>query len=461
MNEATWLPGIVVLAAGLLFGLSLAFRLRGQGGKKTSQETDSPDTRLKIRDLEARRDDLYRRIRAADEDKLGAEEVATLEETAAHTLRELDLLSAQLPETAGRKKPKGKATSEPTTAAAPEEAKRPTPAGEKTTRNPLLIGFAFGAAMVAVVALLVYWAVEDAQPTAPMTSAQSGMGTNQPQQGEIEIPPEVAAQIEALQGRLVEEPGDLLARKQLALTYVASGQFVEAFSQASQVLQQSPEDPDGLLVHGIVRLTMGQASQAVTLLDQVLAQIPDHRQALIYRGLALYQTGKVEQALDTWDMGLQMAGGSDPEFEELIRMAQSGSSQPAGMPPVNQPPAQPVQEPPSSTEPVALEPNPEGYSLSIDLAPGTQVPPQATLFVFLRPAAGGPPVAARRISTPRFPMVLTLGIDDSMMGSELPDTGNLVARLDGDGNVASAHAGDLETQAQASKGQVSRLTLGQ
>ena len=104
MNEASWLPGIVVLAAGLLIGLSLAFKLRGQRSKQTQRASDSSDLRLQIRDLEARKDDLYRRIRAADEDKLGADEVAALEDAAAHTLRELDRLSEQLPGEAKRTK---------------------------------------------------------------------------------------------------------------------------------------------------------------------------------------------------------------------------------------------------------------------------------------------------------------------------------------------------------------------
>ena len=330
-------------------------------------------------------------------------------------------------------------------APAPETAK---------TRNPVLVGFAFGAAMVAVVALLVYWAVEDAQPTAPMgpQPTQAGASLEPPHEGPQEVPPELAAQIADLQNRLVTDPGDWTARKQLALSYVASGQYFEAFSQASQVLQQSPEDPDGLLVHGIVRLTMGQADQAVGLLDQVLAQYPDHRQALIYRGLALYQTGKVEQAIDTWDMGLQMLGGSDPELEELIDMARSGASQPAGMVPASPPPAE---------MPTSQEPDPNGYSLTLELAPGARVAPQATLFVFLLTEAGSPPVAARRISEPRFPLAISLGTDDSMMGAELPDSGTLVARLDTDGNVATNQAGDLSAEIYVSKGQLSSLILGQ
>lgn len=58
-------------------------------------------------------------------------------------------------------------------------------------------------------------------------------------------------------------------------------------------------------------------------------------------------------------------------------------------------------------------------------------------------------------------MLVTLGIDDSMMGAELPDSGVLVARLDADGNVATADAADLAVEVLATKGQQVSLTLGQ
>ncbi len=452
MNESIWLPGLVVLATGLFLGGILAIKMRGQGGQKNQKKAaaaDSPDLLLKLRDLEARRDDLYRRIRAADEDKLSDEEIQALEDAAALTLRDIDLIQGEVPQKSRQ------AASRRVDVATDGESAPPQTEAKPRTRNPLLVGFAFGAAMVAVVALLVYWAVEDAQPgprMGPQATPTEAAG-EPPHEGQIEVPPEVTAQLADLQNRLVADPGDLLARKQLALTYVAAGQFFEAFNQASQVLQQAPEDPDGLLVHGIVRLTMGQAEQAVGILDQVLAQHPDHRQALIYRGLALYQSGEVGQALDTWDMGLQMAGGSDSEFEELIQMAQSGASQPAGM----ASPAPPNSA--SASRPAQPPVDPNGYPMTIELAAGTSVAPQSTLFVFLRPEGSGPPVAARRITGPRFPVQISLGADDSMMGAELPVTGRLIAKVDTDGDIATTDPADLVAEVDASLGQPVRLTL--
>ena len=82
------------------------------------------------------------------------------------------------------------------------------------------------------------------------------------------------------------------------------------------------------------------------------------------------------------------------------------------------------------------------------------------LFVFLRPGESGPPVAVKRIPSPRFPLRLTLGADDAMMaGAELPAQGNLVARLSATGNVQRS-PDDLEAGSPASLGQPVRLVLG-
>jgi tetratricopeptide (TPR) repeat protein len=181
--------------------------------------------------------------------------------------------------------------------------------------------------MVGIVALLVYFAVRDAKPAAQQPMAQAPPGASEdPHSGQMAaLPPALAAQVAELQTRIVDDPEDWAAKKQLSLILLSAGQFFEAFSLAGEVLQRLPDDPDALLVHGIVRVSMGQFEVGKDLLDRVLAAYPDHQQALLYRGLALYQLGEVEQAVDTWQIGLEIAGGSDPDFEELLRMAESGA----------------------------------------------------------------------------------------------------------------------------------------
>jgi len=66
------------------------------------------------------------------------------------------------------------------------------------------------------------------------------------------------------------------------------------------------------------------------------------------------------------------------------------------------------------------------------------------LFIIARSSQGGPPLAVKRIASPRFPMEFTLGPDD-MMSAGMPFQGPLAVtvRLDGDGNAMSRTPGDL------------------
>ncbi|MGB6854774.1 MAG: tetratricopeptide repeat protein [Thermoanaerobaculia bacterium] len=440
MSGSIWVPGLLVLAVGLAGGLWAAFQLRRQG--KASNATGDGDVRLKIADLENRKDELYQRLKRAEEEKADPGDRRELELAAARTLRELDKLRRRMP-------------TQPPAKPAPTPLATPTTAS-LGTRHPLLVGFAFGAALVLLVTTLIYLALRDAKPDAlPAAQAPAAQGTpsEPPHQATAPVPPELAQRIAELEGHLATSPEDIMARKEAAIIHLAAGQLVEAFEHAGVLLQQNPDDPDGLYVHGVVRLSMGQYAVSVDLLDRLLAQYPDHPDALMYRGLALHQLGQPDQAMDSWELGLEMAGGSHPQIEELIVMAEQGRLQAPATP---QPAA--ATAPPSQTTP-APQTAADSYGMRLEL--GAPASPGATLFVFLRTGEAGPPVAAKRISQPTFPLDLTLGFADSMMGAELPESGILVARLDGDGDVSTTGPGDLQAQSAAEMGSTTRLVLGQ
>jgi cytochrome c-type biogenesis protein CcmH len=72
-------------------------------------------------------------------------------------------------------------------------------------------------------------------------------------------------------------------------------------------------------------------------------------------------------------------------------------------------------------------------------------PSGAVLFLIARTAAGGPPLAVKRIEAPRFPLDFEIGPDDRMIKS-MPFAGSVLitARLDTDGNATSRTPGDLQ-----------------
>ena len=78
-----------------------------------------------------------------------------------------------------------------------------------------------------------------------------------------------------------------------------------------------------------------------------------------------------------------------------------------------------------------------------------RVPRGAVLFLVARASASGPPVAAKRISAPEFPLAFELGPEDRM-AHDMPYEGpfQLTARVDADGDAATRTAGDLRGVAE-------------
>ncbi len=475
----TWLPGLAVLAVGLVAGLLMARRL--QGGKRAAGK----ELELRIADLEARRDDLYRRLREIDEGDGPEEDRTPLERAAARTLRELDRLQGELvrrhPKLARKQKRAGKV------AAGVEAPAAPAAVAARSQARLFITGFAYGAGLLILVGALIYWAVRDAQPrpddAGPM-AAPPASDTPHPEAGDL--PPEIADRVAAIASRLESAPDDLDARKDLGYTYLGAGRFVEAFRQGEEILARRPEDPDGLYLTAIVRLTMGQWQDADQLLARALATDPEHVDSLTATGIIRLQLGDYEQAIAIWKRGLAAVGGANPMIERLIRLAEEGrppeeilglDAAAASEPPVErqptaeeilgldparaaEPPPAPAPATPAAANPApAAAPAADVITIRLELAPGATATPGSILFVMLRGAAGGPPVAVKRIGDPRFPMTLTLGQDDSMMGAPVPETGTVTARLDVDGSASTRGDGDLEASAEAGLGEAITLRL--
>jgi hypothetical protein len=86
--------------------------------------------------------------------------------------------------------------------------------------------------------------------------------------------------------------------------------------------------------------------------------------------------------------------------------------------------------------------------ISVAEALAGRVPQGAVLYLMVRRGQGGPPMAAKRIDQPEFPLRFEIGPEDRMIPS-IPFAGplQLSARLDGDGDAASRSPGDLQGRA--------------
>lgn len=299
MSGNVWIAPLVVLVLGTLAGLRIAMVLRRRA--RDAEARAAADLDLEITDLEARRDDLYQRLRQADTDGIDDHDRSALELAAARALRDLDQARSRMP------------TESATSADDRSEPPRRARSG--------LAGFAYGFGAASLIGLLVYWVVRDAQPGergAPMPR-----GAEAAPRPDNALPPMVAAQVQALEEKLAADPSDVASRRELAVTLLAAQQYVPAFQHAAELLGALPDDPDGLFVQGVVHLAMGRNDTAIGQLDRVLQQHPEHTYAWLYKGIGLFQQGGKDDAIAAWEEGLRKAGGRHPDLEGLIAQARN------------------------------------------------------------------------------------------------------------------------------------------
>jgi tetratricopeptide (TPR) repeat protein len=464
---SSFIPGLIVLAIGLLAGFVLAARLRhgrkGAAPAMVRASTDGGDPRdleLEREDLEERRAQIYARLRDRDGEDLSEAERRDFEVQAARTLRRLEEIDAR----AGARRRDAPIEARPErAAAAPARGAR---AG--------MVGFAYGALFAALIAALFYWVARDATPRAPEPAAppMAAAGDGDIHSRLDQLSPPARERVNALLARLDQQPDDLDARKALTEAFVKEGLFFEAFEQSERILAQSPNDVDGLYFQGLIRLTMGQDQAAIELLDRAIAAEPGFVSARLVRGLSKLRLDQRDAAIADWRAGLEAAGGRHEGLERLLQMAESGASA-----------EEILGSPPHQDEPSAAggdgavaagggtggggaggtTASGEVYRVRLELAPGRSVPPGATLFVNLRIVAGaGPPSAVKRIDAPSLPLEITLGANDAMPGLQgrpLPASGTVSARLDGDGNASTREPGYPSAQAEASLGAPVTLVL--
>lgn len=119
---------------------------------------------------------------------------------------------------------------------------------------------------------------------------------------------------------------------------------------------------------------------------------------------------------------------------------------PPGPPPLSQQLGESPSTGSEAPRPVSDRGVPPGLSGEITLDPqfAGKVGENAVLFVFARPATGGPPVAARRFPQPSFPLKFFLGQESVMSeGGVLDGPVHLVAQIAQSGGAGGAQPGDL------------------
>lgn len=224
----------------------------------------------------------------------------------------------------------------------------------------------------------------------------------------------------------------------------------------------SRQDIPSLLAQGRSAFKRQDWPQAVRVFKRVLDIDPNQPEAHSYMGLVLAQTGHVEGALMAFDRALE----SDPNFP----LALWGKGMLLYKAKADLPEARKALEKLASLLPQGDErsevektiaeiaraggdrkkalPRPTRIkgTVSVDSKLEAKVDPRAVLFIIARApgVSAGPPLAAKKIERPVFPLSYALGPEDSMTpGAALSDKLIISARLDRDGNPLTRQPGDL------------------
>ncbi len=198
--------------------------------------------------------------------------------------------------------------------------------------RPALAGYLAGLATAGVIAVLTP-AAPDAETEAPAQTPPSiSARAQEPVPTSAEAPrhsapisAETRDRIAPLEARLAADPGDLPVRKQLAVVLLREQQLMLAYEHASEILKARADDPDGLYIHGVVRLAMGHAPRAIELLDRVLVRYPNHVPALEARAEAQRKIGDEGGAALTAERARLATRGGDSEVEQLLAAARGGT----------------------------------------------------------------------------------------------------------------------------------------
>jgi tetratricopeptide (TPR) repeat protein len=419
MGEVEWGPAVAFLAAGLVVGALILWRVLRRAPAAPGPR---PEDSLERRDLLARLDGLVNQLRELEDTgvKRSAaqhrDERFLLELQAARTLLALDARAA--PSVAQRKKPRPEAESrEPAVAVAP-------------ARGSALTGFLWGVGSAAALGLLFFFVSRSSTPRAPGGSVTG----NTPMEGGA-APAAAAeddAQIAGLEARVRQNPEDVGARLDLARLHLMREDMMAVYNDTQAVLQRDPGNPRALSYQSLVRLAMGQGDQAEEMLVRALRKDPDLLEAYLHLMFVYTRVGKPQQAEAT----MKRAAERFPDRADSLRRL---LAQMRAAPADEQASAADAGGSASGSAPPPA-PSGGGRSVSgvIDLDPAARAAlrPGAIVFVMLRESGfgAGPPLAARRLPASSFPLAFEIGQADAMAGGQVPDDVLVEARLDSDGD---------------------------
>lgn len=293
------------------------------------------------------------------------------------------------------------------------------------------------AVVVPLVAAVIYLSIGEPDGTDPVKVAgepghQIGMA-------------EMAELVEQLVNRLEHEPGDPTAWLMLVRSYSMLNDFEGAARAWSRIGDKAPDDAGILADWADVLVVARQgdfSGEPDRLIARALALEPDNFKALALAGTSSFQEGDYAGAANYWERILDHVSPADEAYGSIVSSINEARSR-AGLPPFG-----------ASSDPAAAATENEAgplrvsgtVRLSDELAATAK--PDEIVFVFVRPAEGGIPVAALRLTAGDLPAPFGFEGVPLMVEGPLPPQLVVAARLSRHGD-AGARPGDLEGFSQS------------
>ncbi len=239
------------------------------------------------------------------------------------------------------------------------------------------------------------------------------------------------ATIAALARRIEQHPEDLSSWAELGAAYASTGQFGLALRSYERANQLAHGDNANVLadIGEVLLMRDGDANpdQAASYLNRALSLDPETPKALFYSALIAYRAGQLQLAHDRFQALLSLT----PPPPANLRVALQHQ--------IDQIDAQLHPQVDAAT----------AIHLRVELASAlaTKVPPNASLFVFVRAPDGGPPLAVKRTDM-KLPQDVDLSASDAMVPSRSVQPGQkvtVVARISASGGPLP-QSGDLYGQ---------------
>ncbi len=268
---------------------------------------------------------------------------------------------------------------------------------------------------------------------------------------------EMDAMLAGLRQRLEQNPDDLDGLMLLARTLKASQQFAEAADVLEKAHALAPENPAVMVELAeawIYETTDGSVpASSVAMLERALGINPELQKGLWLMGIASMQQGDDPFAISYWQTLLEQLEPGSNTYNMVASQINEAQARMGMMPESHTPGIEGgvVAETPAAASADGAW---SGTRVILDANDGARqaLADGAVLYIMIRGPgpAMGPPLGVRRVTSPSFPLEVTITDDDSMMQERMISSEaeiRLQARVSLTGTPA-AQPGDWNSEAK-------------